>query len=60
MCWSREIVFTGDSTSCLIEEQKLLKNINLKSDEYYNNARGANIIFNDKVREKMSESAKKR
>jgi hypothetical protein len=60
MEWIREIIFTGDSKSCLIEEQRILKTINLSNDKYYNNARGAEIIFTDDVRKKMSISGKKR
>jgi len=60
MSWNRTIIFTGDSTSCLIEEQKMLKNIDLNDSKYYNNARGAKIIFTDEVRKKLSESSKKR
>jgi len=53
MSWNRIILFIGNSTSCLIEEQRLLKNVNLRSDEYYNNARGSEIIFTDEVKKKM-------
>jgi hypothetical protein len=60
MVWSREIVFTGDSESCLLKEQSLLREINLSDDRYYNNARGSEIIFTDEVRKKMSLSGKKR
>lgn len=60
MEWIREIVYTGDSNSCLAEEQNLLKNIDLGDEMYYNNARGATIIFNEEVRKKISNATKKR
>lgn len=60
MEWERTIVFTGDSNTSLEYEQKLLEEIDLSSDEYYNNARGSKIIFTDEVRKKMSISGKKR
>lgn len=60
MQWERKIIFTGETKQCLIEEQKLLRNVDIKSDEYYNNARGSEIIFTDDVRKKMSTSAQKR
>lgn len=60
MVWNREIIFTGDSESCLIKEQKLLQDIDLSDDKYYNNARGSEIFFTEEVRKKMSSSGKKR
>jgi hypothetical protein len=60
MSWEREIVFTGDSTACLVKEQEMLENVDINSAEYYNNARGAKIIFTEEVKEKMRKSSKKR
>jgi hypothetical protein len=53
--WDRGIVFEGTATDSLQYEQDLLKQIDLKSSEYYNNARGAEIIFTDEVREKIRQ-----
>lgn len=53
MEWKREIVFVGNQDECLEYEQNLLKHVDLKSDLYYNNARGSSIIFTDEVREKI-------
>ena len=53
-------MFEGSKNECLLLEQKFLKTINLKDDKYYNNARGSEIIFNNEVLKKMSESSKNR
>jgi len=60
MTWNRKIVFTGDSESSLLYEQTLLENIDISSDEYYNNARGSKIIFTEEILKKMSDAGKKR
>lgn len=60
MIFERKIIFEGSSNECLAEEQRILNNIDLKSDDYYNNARGSKIIFTTTVLEKMSNSHKKR
>lgn len=52
--WKRSIIFEGSSNECLEYEQKLLHSLDLSEDRYYNNGRGATIIFTDEVREKMS------
>lgn len=49
----REIIFEGTRDECLKYEQDYLKTIDLKSDEWYNNARGAEIIFTQEVRDKI-------
>lgn len=49
----REIIFEGTRDECLKYEQEYLKSIDLKSDEWYNNARGAEIIFTQEVRDKI-------
>jgi len=53
MEWHREIIFEGTKDECLLYEQNLLKNIDFNSGEYYNMARGAEVIFTDEVREKI-------
>jgi hypothetical protein len=58
--WEREIVFFGSCHECLSKEQEILKSIDIKSDAYYNNARGASIIFTDEVVNKMKASHNKR
>jgi len=60
MEWKREILFEGSKEECLKKEQKILKEIDLRSDRFYNNARGSEIIFTDDVLEKMSNSHKER
>jgi len=51
--FEREIIFEGTRDECLKYEQDYLKSIDLKSDEWYNNARGAEIIFTQEVRDKI-------
>lgn len=53
--WKRDIVFEGTKSESLKYEQELLKQIDLKSEEYYNNARGAEVIFTREVREKIRQ-----
>lgn len=53
MEWNREIVYIGTSNECLQYEQQLLQEADLKDPQWYNNARGANVIFTDEVREKI-------
>lgn len=60
MIWEREIIFIGSKNDCLFEEQKILKEYDLKDSKLYNNARGSQIIFTDDVLMKMSDSGKKR
>lgn len=60
MKWKRLILAEGTSNDCLKIEQKILKNMDLRSDEFYNNARGSEIIFTNDVLEKMSNSHKER
>jgi hypothetical protein len=60
MKWERQILAEGTSNDCLKIEQKILKEIDLRSDEFYNNARGSEIIFTDNVLKKMSNSHKER
>ena len=56
MQWKREIVFEGSQQECVQHEHSLLMEIDLRSDMYYNNARGGVIIFTDEVREKIRQS----
>lgn len=60
MLWERVILFEGDKHECLKYEQDLLKNIDFSNGNYYNRARGANIIFTEDVIKKMSETHKNR
>lgn len=60
MIWERLILFTGNKSDCLKFEQDLLKEIDLKDNNVYNNARGSDIIFTEEVLIKMSISGKKR
>lgn len=53
MKWEREIVYRGTCNDCLQYEQQLLKTIDLRESRWYNNARGATVIFTDEVREKI-------
>ena len=55
MQWEREIVFEGSQHECLEYEQSLLKEIDIRSDSYYNNARGSSVIFTDEIREKIRQ-----
>ncbi len=58
--WERVILFNGTKHQCLEFEQNLLKEIDIKNGKYYNNARGAKIIFSEDVLGKMSKSGKNR
>lgn len=49
----RHILFQGTKEECLKYEQDYLKAIDISSDEWYNNARGAEIIFTQEVRDKI-------
>lgn len=60
MKWERKILFKGAKDECLQIEQRLLKEIDLRNDRYYNNARGSEIIFTNDVLNKMSNTHKKR
>lgn len=60
MVWERIIIAEGTRDECLKIEQDILKNINIAEDKYYNNARGAEIIFTKSVLNKMSKSQKNR
>jgi len=60
MKWERKIVAEGTKDACLQIEQRLLKEIDLRNNRYYNNARGSEIIFTKDVLDKMSNSHKKR
>jgi len=51
--FEREILFEGTRDECLKYEQDYLKSIDISSDEWYNNARGAEIIFTQEVRDKI-------
>ena len=60
MMWERKIITGGTKDACLQIEQRLLKEIDLRNDRYYNNARGSEIIFTKDILDKMSNSHKKR
>jgi hypothetical protein len=51
--FEREILFEGTRDECLKYEQDYLKQIDIRSDEWYNNARGSEIIFTEEVRDKI-------
>ena len=51
--WERSILFEGTSNECLRFEQDKLKSIDISSHEWYNNARGAEIIFTQEVKDKI-------
>lgn len=51
--FERIILFEGTRDQCLKYEQDYLKSIDISSDEWYNNARGAEIIFTQEVRDKI-------
>lgn len=51
--FERIILFEGSRDECLKYEQDYLKVIDISSDEWYNNARGAEIIFTQEVRDKI-------
>jgi hypothetical protein len=51
--FQREIIFEGTRDECLKYEQDYLKSIDISSDEWYNNARGAEIIFTQEVKDKI-------
>lgn len=55
MKWVREIISFGSKEECLQMEQLLLENIDIRSDEWYNNARGAQVIFTEEVRKKIRD-----
>ena len=55
----KKIITEGTKDVCLQIEQRLLKEIDLRNDRYYNNARGAEIIFTKDVLDKMSTLIKK-
>jgi hypothetical protein len=60
MKWKRKIIANGTKDECLQIEQRILKEIDLRDDRFYNNARGSEIIFTKDVLDKMSNSHKKR
>ena len=51
--WTRQIIASGSEKECVEFEKKLLFSIDIKSDEWYNNARGGSIVFTEEVRAKM-------
>lgn len=52
--WEREILFEGSQEDCVIEELRLLNEVDLYSDKVYNNSKAGHIIFTDEVRKKMA------
>lgn len=51
--FERVILFEGSRDECLAYEQDYLKSVDISNDEWYNNARGANVIFTKEVRDKI-------
>jgi hypothetical protein len=51
--FQREIIFEGTRDECLKYEQDYLKSIDISGDEWYNNARGAEIIFTQEIKDKI-------
>lgn len=51
--FERQILFEGTRDECLKYEQDYLKSIDISSDEWYNNARGAEVIFTQEVKDKI-------
>ena len=60
MLWEREIIFEGTGNECLKEEQNILKTFDIQNEKYYNNARGAEIIWTQDLKERVSIIHKKR
>ena len=54
--FTRQIIAKGTVEECVGLELKILQNIDLRSDEWYNNSAGGGIIFTKEVRDKMSKS----
>jgi NUMOD3 motif-containing protein len=55
MVWTRQIILRGTAVECLRREQEILREVDLRDNEWYNNARGAEVIFTDEVREKIRQ-----
>jgi hypothetical protein len=55
MQWDRQIIAEGTAAQCLKIEQNMLKTVNINSDLWYNNARGAEIIFTEEVKDKIRQ-----
>jgi hypothetical protein len=55
MQWDRQIIAEGTAAECLKIEQNMLKTVNINSDLWYNNARGAEIIFTEEVKDKIRQ-----
>jgi len=51
--WSRQIVAEGTVEDCVALEFAILKSLDLKLDEWYNNNAGGGIVFTEEVRAKM-------
>lgn len=51
--FERTILFEGSRDECLKYEQEYLRSVDISSDEWYNNARGAKVIFTQEVRDKI-------
>lgn len=58
--WKRDILYRGSVNECLEYEQEYLKNVNIRSNKWYNNARGKKIIWTESVKTKASKSQKER
>lgn len=60
--WSRQIIAEGSVEDCIRLELKILQNVDIYSDEYYNNSIGQSIIWTDEIRKKssLSKTGKKR
>lgn len=51
--WKRQIIAEGNMEECVKLEKIILENIDISSDEWYNNSRGGSIVFTEEVRKKM-------
>ena len=58
--FTRQIIAKGTVDNCVSLEKKILENIDLRSDEWYNNSAGGGIVFTKEVKDKMSEAHKTR
>ena len=58
--FSRQIIAKGSVENCVSLEKAILENINLRSDEWYNNSAGGSIVYTKEIRDKMSDAHKTR
>ena len=58
--FSRQIIAKGSVEDMVSFEKTILENIDLKSDEWYNNSAGGSIVYTKEIRDKMSDAHKTR